>query len=196
MARTAPLLTTRIAAWTFAAAASTSAAFAVTVEGVTLPDSIDVQGRQLPLSGCGTREAFFTDIYVAGLYLPEQRMSQQQILSPDTPKAVRLDIVYDGTLPQDIPDSWREPLNRMVSYEIKERIASIYAGFGAGDRITLKYDPQAGTQIIVNGERVRSMEGDAVIRPLLRLWIGDEAVSANLRQLLLSGQCARDDGWF
>ncbi len=177
-------------------AAAPMAAKAATVEGVTLPPTLEVSGRELPLRGCGVREVFFMNIYVAGLYLPEKGMSQEAILSADTAKAVRLQIVYDGSLPQDIPESWQAPLDQMVRRDLENTIKNIYQNFQAGDQVTIEYTPGFGTTISVNGERTREREGHELISPLLRLWIGDRAVSANLRELLLSGACGGDDGWF
>lgn len=176
--------------------AEPTAADAATVEGVTLPPSIDVGDSDLPLRGCGVREAFFINVYVAGLYLPEADMTQAQILSPATRKAIRLQIVYDGSLPQGIPDSWRQPLDEMVRHDLEQTVKAIYAGFQAGDQVTIKYSPNLGTEVLVNGQQTRQTEGHELIQPLLRLWIGDKAVSPDLRQLLLSGSCGGGDGWF
>lgn len=172
------------------------AAGAATVEGATLPPTLQVHDSELSLRGCGVREAFFINVYVAGLYLSEAHMTQEQILSPDTPKAVRLQIVYDGSLPQDIPDSWRQPLDEMVRWDLRQTIKAVYADFRAGDQVTIKYGPQLGTEVIVNGQQIRQTPGHDLMEPLLRLWIGERAVSPDLRQLLLSGSCGGGDGWF
>ena len=89
--------------------AAPSHSAAVEIGGVHLPPSMQVGGQSLDLAGCGTREALFSDVYVAALYLPRPRMPLERILSSRTAKAVRLHIVYDGTLPSEIPAGWREP---------------------------------------------------------------------------------------
>jgi len=170
---------------------------AAEVEGGTLPPTLSTGDRSLPLRGCGVREAFFMTIYVAGLYLPRPGLAQGAILSPDTAKAVRLQITYDGSLPQEVPDSWRAPLDQMVRRDLQQTIAAIYADFQAGDQVTISYAPQAGTTVEVNGQVLRRTEGHELIRPLLRLWAGDRAVSPSLRQDLLGSSCGEGgDGWF
>ncbi|MEX2644546.1 MAG: chalcone isomerase family protein [Acetobacterales bacterium] len=165
-------------------------ATAAEVAGVRLPPGLEVAERTLDLRGCGVREAYFLNMYVAGLYLPEPGLSQSEILSRDTTKAVRLNIVYDGALPQDVPDSWRDRLDEMVRRDVQETISDIYKGFESGDEVTVRYAPAAGTTISVNGEQTRQTDDYAVLEGLLRLWIGDRAVSENLRRLLLIGDCA------
>lgn len=162
---------------------------AVEYDGVEFPARQSFEGTELHLSGCGSREAFFFDIYVAAIYLPETGMPVSDILSPDTPKAVRLHIVYDGTVPDEVPDSWAEPLDKIARDEIRHAIADVYADFSAGDRVTIAYTPSAGTGIRINDSQPDRWRGHALVDPLLRLWIGERAVSANLRQLLLSGTC-------
>lgn len=186
-----------LAAGALLASAAPPAAGAATIEGVQLPERLSVGGQQLQLRGCGVRSEFFMNLYVAGLYLPQANMRQDDILSADTAKAVRLQIVYDGSLPQDVPDSWREPLQEMARAEIEKAVKDIYRKFQSGDQVTLTYAPNAGTRITINGKEIRDTDGNDLIQPLLRLWIGDRAVSPNLRQLMLSGKCGGGgEGWF
>ncbi len=77
----------------------------------------------------------------------------------------------------------------MVREDLEQTVRQIYANFESGDDVSIVYAPEVGTKLIVNGTTRREMQGDDVLRPLLRLWIGEKAVSANLRRLLLSGRC-------
>lgn len=165
----------------------TPAAYAQ-VEGVEFPEQIRAGGHTLLLHGCGAREALFFDLYVAALYLPRVGLNQDEILAARTPKAIQLKILY-GDLPDKIPQSWSEPLDRMVREELEQIVRKIYANFQSGDEVRIVYAPEMGARLLVNGAVRREMPDDDVFRPLLRLWIGDEAVSKNLRRLLLSGDC-------
>lgn len=193
-----PLAVGAVVGAVVAAAAAMPAAVveAAEIDGVTLPQQLEVGGERLDLAGCGTRESLFTNIYVVGLYLPDSGLSQQETLSAGTAKAARLQIVYDGSLPDGIPDSWEEPVREMTQKDIERAITAMYENFQSGDQVTIGYTPQMGTVVSVNGSQTRTHDGHELIDPVLRLWLGDRAVSTNLRQLLLSGVCAEDDGWF
>jgi len=171
----------------WAASLMTPAAYAQ-IEGVTFPEQIRAGAQTLQLHGCGAREALFFDLYAAALYLPRAGLGQDEILAASTPKAVQLKILY-GDLPDNIPQSWSEPLDRMVREELEQTVREIYANFESGDEVRIVYAPEMGARLIVNGAVRREMPDDDVFRPLLRLWIGEEAVSKNLRRLLLSGDC-------
>lgn len=158
------------------------------IEGVVFPERHDAGDQMLTLQGCGAREAFLFDLYVAALYLPREGLSRAAILDSGTPKVVRLNILYDD-LPDEVPESWAEPLDRMVREDLEQTIRKVYENFESGDAVSIEYTPQTGTKLVVNGQTRREQAGDRILRPLLRLWIGENAVSSNLRRLLLSGSC-------
>jgi hypothetical protein len=158
------------------------------IEGVVFPERLNVGEQSLTLQGCGAREAFLFDLYVAALYLPHAGLSRTAILDSGTAKAVQLNILYDD-LPDDVPESWADPLDQMVREDLENTIREVYEKFESGDAVSIEYTPQTGTKLIVNGQTRREMAGDSILRPLLRLWIGENAVSSNLRRLMLSGSC-------
>lgn len=185
-----------IAAGFAALIAKTPSAATVKVEGVAFAPTLTAGNGSLSLGGCGAREVMFTSVYVPALYLPCPGMKRTRIFAAETPKAVQLKIVYDGTLPQDIPESWREPLERMAQSEVERAVRNIFEKFQSGDRVTVQYAPDTGTTVDVNGKVIRTTGSGALMLPLLELWIGDQAVSDNLRRLMLSGSCdGEDDGW-
>ncbi|MFO7638255.1 MAG: chalcone isomerase family protein, partial [bacterium] len=57
--------------------------FAGTLAGITLPDTIDVDGQQLILNGMALRKKVVFKVYVAGLYLAEKEKSGEKILAAD-----------------------------------------------------------------------------------------------------------------
>lgn len=178
-------------------AAAPSHSDAVEIGGVRLPPSIAVGGQSLDLAGCGTREALFSDVYVAALYLPRPRMPLERILSSRTAKAVRLHIVYDGTLPGEIPEDWREPLNSMLREDLRATLKNFYRRFESGDQVTLTYMPDEGVVASINGTATHGNLDHTLMESLLQLWIGGHAVSDNLRRLLLKGECRpEEDGLF
>jgi hypothetical protein len=166
---------------------------AAEISGVTLPPSVTYADKQLALSGCGTREmsVFFIDveIYVISLYLPTPATDAATILAPGTTKLVQLDIVYEGSMPDSLPDEWRTRIEDAVSIEMLRTLQGFYERIRSGDVATIGYTPDNGTTLRINGEAVVSQPGNDLIDTMLRIWLGDSPISDNLKRLLLKGSC-------
>lgn len=158
------------------------------IAGVTLPQVVRVGGEALGLRGCGLRQAWWIKFYVAGLYAPRPDATAAEMLSAETAKAVYVHIVYDEPLPKEMPESWRRPLGRIATAEARETLIALYRGLKPGDRLTVAYGPRLGTLVTVNGKRLARSAADALMRPLSRPWIGEEAVTAELREALPRGR--------
>jgi hypothetical protein len=186
----------------FLCIAGTCAALAITVVpaanaraaeigGVTLPPTITYSDKQLALAGCGTREisVFFVgiDLYVISLYLPTPTTDVATILAPGTAKLVRLNVVYDGSMPDSLPDEWRTRIEDAVSAEMLRTLQGFYKRIRSGDVVTVGYAPDSDTTLRINGEAVVSQSGNDLIDTMLRIWIGDSPISDNLKRLLLKG---------
>lgn len=167
-----------------AAAPSAAAEF----DGTPLPDRLNVHGHELVLTSCAMREAMWTDLYLAALYLPPETVPRQAA-QPDLPKAFRIEVVYEGNVPEEAPEGWREAVRRKLDHEMQQVIRDAYEGAETGDVITIGYAPGEGTTITVNGESVLRQAGHEGVSSILQMWMGDQAVSRNMRRLLLQPGC-------
>ena len=61
------------------------------LEGVTMPDTVQVGGETLQLNGMGLRKKAVFNVYVAGLYLPEKMSDAEAILQADTGRQTRME---------------------------------------------------------------------------------------------------------
>ena len=52
-----------------------------TIGGVTFPPKLDIKGTSLYFNGCGLREKYTLDLYVAGLYLDKTTMDSKKIMA-------------------------------------------------------------------------------------------------------------------
>lgn len=172
-----------------AAGTPSMAAAQPSVAGATVPADLSVFGQELVLAGCGTREILWQDLYSLGLYLPQAVMAPSEILSPDTPKAVRLHVLYEGELPGSIPEEWREPLRRKLPPDLMDTVQAFFGRVESGDVATIAYTPTGGTVLQVNGETDTQVPGHQLVQALLELWIGAQPVSPDLRRDLLEGTC-------
>lgn len=166
---------------------------AAEIEGVTLPATITYSGQQLELAGCGTREisVFFVsiDLYVISLYLPAPPADVATILAPGTAKLVQLNVVYDGSVPNSLPDEWRTRIDDAVSAEMLRTLQGFYKRIRSGDVVTVGYTPDGGTRLHINGKAVVSRPENDLIDTMLGIWIGGDPISDNLKRLLLKESC-------
>ena len=176
----------------------TAAAGAVNVGGVVLPDSVRLTpgGPELALNGAGERRIMMFRIYAIGLYLPARAATMQDVLALRGPKRMLLvilrneitskqvhehvvDRIEDGTQPEEmaVMRARMEDLDKIIqSEEIIRR----------GGTISLDYFPDRGTVIRINGvAHGNPIPGEDFYNALLRLWLGERAKSASLRDALL-----------
>ena len=57
--------------------------FSRTYKGVTMPDKITIEGKELVLNGMALRKKIIFKVYVAGLYLPAKETNDKKILKTD-----------------------------------------------------------------------------------------------------------------
>ena len=169
---------------------STLPAQAAQVAGITLPPTETVQGRQLQLASCAAREELWMDLYALSLYLPPGApINAARIRDDGTAKLLRLDVTYDGRVPNGLPEDWARRLRDEVSREFMRTLRNQYDGLRGGDTVRISYVPGQGTTLAVNGRAVATRPGSELMDSMLELWIGCDPVSGNMKRLLLSGPC-------
>jgi len=169
--------------------AATSAQ-AAQVAGITLSPTETVQGHQLLLTGCGVREELWMDLYAVSLYLPQGTAAEaSRIRDSSVPKLLQLDVTYDGSVPNGLPDDWAQRLREQVSREFIRTLQNQYNDLKYGDTVRIAYVPNGGTTLSVNGRVVTTRPGSGLMDAMLDLWIGTDPISSNLKRLLLSGSC-------
>lgn len=161
-------------------------ALAVPAAAASLPKALQVGGERLTLSGHGTRnELLFVELYAVGLYLPQRMSDAQAISQPKVPKAVRVEIRYDGSLPDRIPAGWRSELMPALTKDQQETLVRHYQQLKPGDTITISYTPDSGTRVAVSDREILQDNGHEVMKAFLDVWIGRQPVSEDLKQSLL-----------
>ncbi len=102
-------------------------------------------------------------------------------------------ILYDEVGMEKLVDGWNEGFEANLSQEEMKALTSQIQRFNAffvdvykGEEIVLDYRPGQGTTVQIAGEVKGNIEGPAFNRALLSIWLGEEPVSADLRQELLA----------
>ncbi|HKW38546.1 MAG TPA: chalcone isomerase family protein [Burkholderiales bacterium] len=172
-------------------------ALAAEVAGVKVDDRIRLEASDLVLNGAGLRTKAFFKVYVAGLYLVEKKTSSEEVLALPGAKRVSMRLMRDLSARQLIDaldEGIRDNTPVAERESLKERVgelAAIMNGLQSareGDVIALDWLPGAGTRVVLNGEpRGKIIAGEDFYRALLRIWLGDDPVSRDLKRALLGG---------
>jgi hypothetical protein len=158
----------------------------VNVSGASFPERMTVDGHPLVLNGYGVRETWWINLYAVALYLPHHSADVTFIKQDDVPKAIRVEAVYDGSVPNAVPENWQDEFYPKLTPEVTARFKAAYAAIKHGDVILITYAPDRGIQVQLNGRPLLADPGPGLMTASLDLWIGAQPVSQNLRRLLLT----------
>lgn len=172
---------------------------AVEVAGVKFDEKTQIapNAPELVLNGAGLRTKFFVKVYAGGLYLTQTNRNAAEIINMAGAKRVQLVMLRDVTAKQ-FGDALREGLDDNNSAEelqrIKPQIDQLFAlmeqigELKKTGTVRLDFIPESGTRIQVNGEsKGAAIPGGELYRALLRIWLGDKPVDADLKAGMVGG---------
>jgi hypothetical protein len=170
---------------------------AAEVAGVKLEDKVRIapNAPELVLNGAGVRTRFVVKVYVAGLYLPEKKSVPADVLALGGPKRVAMTMLRDVTA-QQLSDALTDGFAANNAPADQDRyqtqlaeLTAIMASLGGakkGDVVAFDYLPDVGTRVLVNGEaKGKPIPEEGFYRAVLRVWLGDKPVDADLKKGLL-----------
>ena len=173
------------------------AAVAADVGGIKLDDKtrLDAGGPELVLNGAGIRTRFVVKVYVAGLYLAEKKAAASDAIAVGGPKRVSITMLRDVGAQQfneALVDGFRANNSAADVEKLKgplDELSAIMNALGEakkGSVIALDFVPGTGTRVQVDGApKGKPIAGDDFYRGLLRIWLGDKPVDADLKKGLL-----------
>jgi len=165
---------------------------------VQLEKRVQVDGRELQLNGAAVRTRVIFKVYVAGLYLPSRAATAQAVIEGDGPKRIVLVMLRDASAQQFV-ESIERGMRANNSVEqiaaVRPQTEALMAMIRAvgqaktGMRVVLDYSASlGGTTLYVDGiAQGPAMAGKAFNQVLLRIWLGDDPVQADLKEALLGG---------
>ncbi len=168
---------------------------AVEIEGVKLADTATtVAGRDLVLNGAGLRKRLLFDVYVASLYLPAKVSAAAAVLSAE-PRRVEIHMLREVSA-DDFLEALKDGIEANASQaelaaiqpQIGE-LANVITAIGEtkkGDTITLDF-VRGNTIVAINGTEKTQIAGEQFNRALLKVWLGDHPVQADLKKAMLGG---------
>ena len=150
-----------------------------TLKGVTMEDSIEIDGKKLVLNGMALRKKLFFKVYVAGFYLPQKEKDAVKILTSDTMRRMVMEFmrsVGKGKL----NGAWMDGLEDNVpnaSAEVKKQFATLCSymeDVKEKDQVVFTYIPEKGTEVKVKGAVKGTIAGKPFADALFASWIGPD----------------------
>ena len=162
------------------------------VAGVTMTETMGVEGKNLKLNGMGLRTKVVFKVYVAGLYLETPSKDPAAILSSDQVKSIRLSIMRSlkGSQVSEAIEEGFEKNSKAQLPALKARLdelATMIPNVEKGDDILLTYAPGKGTVVTVKGAEKGVIEGKDFADALFSVWLGARPVQEDLKKALLGG---------
>lgn len=172
------------------APASVFRAYAGSLSGVTLPDTIQVGGTILMLNGLGLRTKYMVKVYVAGLYLPQKSSDPNTIVRSEAPKRIVMQFVrsvsksqiadaFDESFSDNAPDT-----KKAMKVDI-DRLFAVLEPVKDGDQMVFTYVPGAGTTFTLNGKEKVTIAAPSFGQMLFSVWLGPKPPNAGLKKGLL-----------
>jgi hypothetical protein len=178
------------------ALAVSTASLAKEKDGVTMPDTAQVDGKTLKLNGIGTRVKNIVfvgvNVYVAGIYLETPSKDPAQIIASDQTKRVVMVMLRDlerKAIIDAVRDGFQQNAGAQMA-ALKPRLdkflALIDSDFKKGDKFVVTYRPGQGTFLSGAGEKA-AIEGKDFADALFSVWLGKKPVDDDLKKALAAG---------
>ncbi len=170
----------------------TARAVAEKTAGVEFAERYHLGQYKLQLTGTAVLTwALLFDVYAGAFYLPDGVNGAEWL--QDVPK--RLEIVYFRSFTaKDLSEAsdklLREHLPRAKYSSLAERLLKFYKLFRniePGDRYSLSYQPETGTELRLNGQLLGAVSGADFAVAYFGIWLGPHPISGNFRDRLLHG---------
>jgi hypothetical protein len=166
---------------------------AAALDGVQLPETLEVNGRRLILNGYGLRtySILGIHIYVAGLYLEHPNTDPEQIIR--SPETKLLLIRFEHSVGADAArKAWRDGLAdncqapcHVDPNDVTRFLANIPA-MHEGDNYSLLFTRE-GVSVTVDGRLVGNISKRSFAEAMLATFLGPRPASERLKQELLHG---------
>lgn len=170
---------------------------AQTVEagGAKFDSTADVAGTKLVINGAGVRFRAVFKVYAVALYVPQRGSTPEALIGQAGPKRVSLHMLRDVD-GKDLGKAFTDAMEKNMLPEERARSINGVFKFGqvfserkklaSGDIVNVDWVPNVGAQVFVDGKAV----GDVIKEPefynsLLRIWLGANPPSAELKEQLL-----------
>lgn len=168
-----------------------AAAGAMELAGVTLPDSVTVNGSTLKLNGMGVRKKLFIKVYVGGLYVVTPGHDAAAIIAADEPKRVVMHFLYSKVGKDKLVEAWREGFANNSAANLPalqarlDEFCAFWPDMLQGQNAVITYVPGTGTTLEINGTKAGVIPGADFAQALFAVWLGGKPADAGLKAGML-----------
>ena len=161
-----------------------------TISGVTFPPKLDIKGTSLYFNGCGLREKYKLDLYVAGLYLDKTTMDAKKIMASNSSSAIKIVITSSKVTRDKFNESVKDGFENATTGKATAAEIAKFKGFFSDpfkvkDEILMIYVPGKGVAVTINGKYKGIVEGLEFKKRLYAIWLGDKPASGKLKKGML-----------
>ncbi len=162
----------------------------IALKGVSMPVTMQFEGKTLQLNGMGLRTKIIFKVYVAGLYLETRSGDGLAIAASEQTK--RMELVFlrsvgGGEVADAISEGFINNAGLALP-AIRDRVArfgKMIPDVKKGDRLLFIYRPGSGVEVLANGAPVGSIEGKDFADALFKVWLGEKPADKALKKGLL-----------
>lgn len=190
---------TRAVALGIALFALIAPAYALNIAGVQYQASTQVASRTLLLNGAGVRQQDTSGLYTAGLYLERKAATQQDVVSGDGAKQLRLVMLRDISAKKLselmtqrlIANATDEALAPLISEMFNVGLMLSEQGrLLMGDTFQIDNDPVGGTTITIRGSGrgmpvSKTFAHPDLFKVMMGIWLGERPADTGLKNALL-----------
>ena len=166
-----------------------ASAQARTLAGVSMPDTVAVDGMTLRLNGIGLRQATHLRIraYVGALYLEEPSSDPAVVIDSHQRKRVTMKFLRDINR-RNLTSGWAASLRKAGGNGMEHSISqftSLIPNVKKGDTMSFTWRPGGGLEVAMDGKIRGTVPGDDFARALFTVWFGSEPGDENLKRGML-----------
>lgn len=150
--------------------------------------------QDLTMNGLSSLTKLRKEYYLGALFLESLSTDVDSIINMDGKKRMEMRIITDKWSPRRFSQQWNEAIYLNNDPEIQEQFADQIQAFidipqddlTAGDIIIVDMDPNKGTSVYLDGQRVLQSSNNAFFYVLLNTWIGSKPPSSAFKNNILS----------
>ncbi|MCV9927306.1 chalcone isomerase family protein [Flavobacterium sp. LS1R49] len=164
-----------------------------TIDGVTIPRTIQFQSKTLSLNGGGGKSTMWPGTYLQALYLSQLSQDPKFILDSDTPMGVRIEVtsatVSSAKLMKAIDDNFKKTYAGNIETlrpKIEEFKSYFMGDINKKNIFKLVYSPSdTSVWIYKNNQLKGKIQGLEFKKALFGIWLSDKPADEKLKNQLL-----------
>ena len=161
-------------------------------ETEVFPKNLRFENQDLHLKGTGTRVKLWMDMYTLGLFVSDTKQDAGLIVSGNETAIVRLSIISGLITAEKMDKAIRDGFKKStqgrpeaIRSEIEDFLNVFKQGVEKKDLFQFSYQPDLGTIISKNGDKLASIKGLAFKQALWGIWLGKNPVDKKLKEELM-----------